>query len=220
MLPTIRRFPQVESTQDTARMLLDVEHVNVGHIVMADSQTGGRGRYGRSWLSPYGGLYATLILKPRPLISIASGLAVSRALDGFDVHALLKWPNDIEHEGRKLGGILVERTGEVALVGIGVNLDGEPLSSATSTRRAGANVRRGDLLLAIWQHLEGGEPGEDLLASYRKRSATLGRRVRVTVEHQRIIEGLAIDVDEAGRLLVDVGDHIEETSSGSCEHIG
>jgi len=201
-------------------MLLDVERTGAGHIVMADSQTGGRGRYGRAWLSPHGGLYATIILIPRPLITIASGLAVSRALDVFDVHTLLKWPNDIEHEGRKLAGVLIERTSEYMLVGIGVNLDAEPLPTATSTHRAGADIRRGDLLLAIWQHLEGGESGGDLLVSYRQRSATLGRRVRVTAENERTIEGLAVDVDEAGHLLVDVGGHIETMVSGSCEHIG
>lgn len=217
-LPTIHRFPEVASTQDAARELLGVGRAKTGHIVTADVQTAGRGRYGRSWLSPAGGLYATLILDPRPLIAIACGVAIARALESFDLNVALKWPNDVEHEDRKLAGTLIEAVDDRLLVGIGVNLTEAPLPTATSTQRAGVSIRRGELLLAIWQHLEGGESPDDVLTAYRGRSATIGRRVRVNTDDDRTIEGIAVGIDEEGHLRVETEQGVETVTSGTCEH--
>ncbi|MBU0595088.1 biotin--[acetyl-CoA-carboxylase] ligase [Candidatus Bipolaricaulota bacterium] len=218
-LPTIHRFPEVDSTQDTARELLRIGRAKTGHIVTADVQAAGRGRYGRSWLSPAGGLYATLILEQRPLISLACGVAIARAFESFELAVALKWPNDVEHDGRKLAGTLIETVDDRLLVGIGVNLLEAPLSTSTSAQKVGVNVRRGDLLLAIWQHLQGGnEPGE-VLTAYRERSATIGRRVRVTSDEQRAVEGIAIDIDENGQLRVQTEGGVEIIASGTCVHL-
>ena len=186
---------------------------------MADVQRAGRGRYGREWSSPKGGLYATVILESRPLVSLAVGLAVAKALEAFDVHAKLKWPNDVEVEGRKLAGTLIEQVGDRLLVGIGVNLDEAPIPKAISTKRIGATVHRAELLLGIWQHLQGGGEYDDLLDSYRGRSSTLGRRVRVTEDGGRVTEGVAMDIDEDGHLLVETEHRVEGIASGTCVHL-
>ena len=217
-LPTLHRFPVVTSTQDAARTLLDTGRARRGHIVVADEQTNGRGRYGRSWASPAGGLYATLIVAPRPIPSLACGVAIARALEALGLRVDLKWPNDVESGERKMAGILVETVGDQLLIGIGVNLSDAPLPSATSTQEAGVDIRRGDLLLGIWQHLEGGDP-EDILPAYRRLSTTIGRRVRITSEEGETIEGKAIDIDEEGRLLLQAAEGIASVASGTCEHI-
>lgn len=218
-LPTIHRFPEVDSTQDAARALIDAGRAREGHIIVADVQRTGRGRYGREWRSPPGGLYATMILAARPLIAIEIGVAIVRALDVFDLRADLKWPNDIEVEGRKLAGTLIERVGDRLLVGIGVNLKEAPIPTAVSVKEIGATASRAELLLGIWQHLQGGSGSERLLDSYRGRSSTLGRRVRVTKESGRTIEGIAMDIDENGHLLVETEQRTEGIASGTCIHL-
>ena len=220
VLPTIHRFPEVASTQDAARELLEYGRARTGHIVVADMQTAGRGRYGREWLSPAGGLYATLILEPRPLISLACGVAIARALEAFDLRVELKWPNDVEHYERKLAGILIEAVDKGLLVGIGINLEKAPLPTATSTKQARAIIRRADLLLGIWQHLQGGAGPVDVLTAYRERSTTIGRRVRVIAGDGRGIEGHAVDVNENGHLLVETESVVETIVSGTCIHLG
>jgi BirA family biotin operon repressor/biotin-[acetyl-CoA-carboxylase] ligase len=100
-------------------------------IVLADEQTGGRGREGRTWVSPPGGLYLSVLLRPRGasvgLLPLAAGVAVAEAADELGVRTELKWPNDVLASGRKLAGVLSEAASgpsgvEWVVLGIGVNV--------------------------------------------------------------------------------------------------
>ena len=99
-----------------------------GTVVMAETQTAGRGRYGRTWQSPKGNLYMSLVLpdmgKNTPYIAFLTAVAVADSLPDFNVS--LKWPNDVLLDGKKLAGILVERVGDKIIVGIGVNVISNP----------------------------------------------------------------------------------------------
>lgn len=216
----IHRLQQVSSTQDEARRLVEAGESGRGHVIVADEQSDGRGRFGRTWLSPAGGLYATFVVASHPLISLASGVAVLRALARFGVDARLKWPNDLVIGGRKLAGILIETAGDVALVGIGVNLREAPLEAATSLHAAGGTARRGELVVAIWEELCIAEASEDVLTAYREHLTTLSRRVRVALQEGGTIEGTAVDVDEEGRLVVETDAGPRAISSGECAHLG
>ncbi len=215
----IHRLQRVPSTQNEARRLVEVGEAKAGHVVVADEQSEGRGRFGRSWLSPVGGLYATYIVALHPMISLISGIAVVRALEHFGVDVHLKWPNDLVIDGRKLAGILIETAGDVALVGIGINLEEAPLQTATSLRAVGATARRGELVVAIWEELCIAEASEDVLTSYREDLTTLGRPVVVALEGGETIEGTAVDVDREGRLLVETASGVRAISSGECTHL-
>ncbi len=215
----VHRLPEVDSTQDEARRLVEIGEAEAGHVVVADEQTEGRGRFGRTWLSPIGGLYATFVVPRRPILPVASGLGVLRALDRFGVKAALKWPNDLIVEGKKLAGILIETAGEVALIGIGVNLVEAPLETAASFRAAGGAAGRGDLIVAIGEELGVSLAPEACLQAYRRRLLTLGRPVRVTLESGETVEGTAVDVDAEGRLLVETGAGVRAISSGECVHL-
>src|SRR5437660_2340983 len=126
-LPTMEQAPvlrlgTVTSTQDVARDLA------VGSIVVADYQTGGRGRLERRWVSPAGtALLVSYVLEPNPLLSLAAGVAAAEAC-GRGVR--LKWPNDLLLDGRKVGGILVESSPSKAICGIGINLTWAPEGAA------------------------------------------------------------------------------------------
>lgn len=207
-----------------------------GFTVVADEQTDGRGRLGRTWTSPYGaGIAMSVVLRPVVpdgawgWIPLLTGVAVVEALAAQGVAALLKWPNDVVVEGdardgspgpRKLGGLLAERSGAAVVVGIGLNVDltaeEAPVARATSTRLEGADVSREqlvvDVLVALRRHyltwqLAGGDADRaGLLAAYRGACLSLGSRVRVLLPGGGELAGTAYDVDASGRLLVRDGD--------------
>ena len=192
-----------------------------GHVVIAEEQSAGRGRFGRSWLSPRGGLYATFILDDGPILSIRAGLAVVRALEGFRLNAELKWPNDVLVAAKKLGGILVEAVGGLALIGVGINLTDTPLPTATSAQALGVSVDRDALVRDAWRELHGVEPRARVLNAYRERCVTIGLFVRIAREGSKSpIEGIARDVDENGRLIVETPDGLRAISTGTCHHLG
>jgi len=209
------------STQDLARQLARAGAPE-GTVVLAGRQTAGRGRLGRSFISPRGGLYFTVILRPalehlRPLPIIAA-LAVARGLEQVaGLRTALKWPNDVLVGGRKVCGILLESelTGQnvnYVLLGIGVNVNADtsayPEIAAIATSaavEAGRPLSREALAAAVLNELEelylAAQAGRRVLDEWRARLETLGRRVRVTWG-ETVEEGLAEDVDGDGSLIL------------------
>ena len=187
----IQRFGTVTSTQDIARDLA------VGSVVVADFQTAGRGRLDRSWIAPRGtGLHVTLVARPHPLSSLAAGVAAAEAC-GRGVR--LKWPNDLQLDGRKLGGVLVEALVDRHLVGVGVNLSACP-PGAAQLDGADRDELLERLVAALAERWEDSLP--ELLSRWRALSDTLGRRVRVELP-ERSWEGWAQDIAADGALIVD-----------------
>jgi BirA family transcriptional regulator, biotin operon repressor / biotin---[acetyl-CoA-carboxylase] ligase len=211
-----------------------------GTTVVAEEQTEGRGRLGRSWVAPPGSslLLSVVLRPPLPrdavwLTVAAAGVALAGAVEAVaarPVHIGLKWPNDLELGGRKAAGLLAEahlegqRLGWVVL-GMGVNvaqrredLPPELADRATSVALAlQAPVDRA-ALLAAWagrfvdgyRHLAAGEPGP-VLAAYRWRLVTLGRRVRADRVGAEPVVGTAVDLTATGGLVVqtDAGARME-----------
>jgi BirA family biotin operon repressor/biotin-[acetyl-CoA-carboxylase] ligase len=194
----VRRFTEVDSTNRVAADLVRAGAPD-GVVVVADHQTAGKGRRGRTWESrPGTALLVSAVLRPAPrLVTLAAGVAAVEACEAAAaVPVGLKWPNDLlAEDGRKLGGILSELVDGGAVVGLGVNLTWAPPGAAC----LGPGVEREALLAAWLQAL--GRPG-DVLRRYRERCATLGRHVRVEGP-RATVEGVATDVDEEGRLVVD-----------------
>lgn len=189
-----------------------------GLVVVAEAQSAGRGRLGRTWTSPpRAGLTFSVLVRPDllpgqwPWLPLLTGLAVATAVrEQTELDAVLKWPNDVLVGGRKLCGVLVEvpQTG-AAVLGVGLNVttraDELPHAQATSLLLAGATtVDRGTLLRAVLRAL--GSALTDLdagRAGYRSLCSTLGQRVRVELPGDRSVEGTADAVDDGGRLVVD-----------------
>lgn len=194
------------------------------HGIVADVQTAGRGRRGRSWEAPAGsGLLLSLVVRPRvapavlPLLPLLTGLALAEAVAPFAQGAVaLKWPNDLLLDGRKGAGILVEAVPDAAVVGIGLNLTWHPPGAAA----LGDGVDRWRVLAAVlgvfgnryaaWQSAP-----EAFLGAYRARCATLGQRVRVTRVGAPPLVGTATRVATDGALLVDG----ERVLAGDVEHV-
>jgi len=209
------------STQDLARELARAGTPE-GTVVLAGRQTAGRGRLGRSFISPRGGLYFTVVLRPalehlRPL-PIVAALAVARGLEQVaGLGTALKWPNDVLVGGRKICGILLEsdltgQTVNYVLLGIGVNVNADVAAyseiaaiATSAAAEACRPVSREALAAAVLNELEelylAVQAGGRVQDEWRARLETLGRQVRVT-SGETVEEGLAEDVDGDGSLIL------------------
>ena len=220
-----------------------------GQVLVAEEQTAGRGRAGRTWVSaPGASLTFSVLLRPssvppasRGWLPLLTGVAVAAAVrSAAGVAAVLKWPNDVLVDDRKLAGILAEQSpaGDAVVVGVGLNVatpeDALPVSPgglpATSLLVEGANVAREALLAEILRHLEreylafraDPDPARSgLLAAYTAACATLGRTVRVELPVGRVLTGAAEGVDGGGRLLVRSAEATSATpvSAGDIVHL-
>ncbi len=223
----VRVFGETSSTNDVVEKLAR-DGASEGITVFAETQTKGRGRLGRKWISPPGkGLWFSVLLRPdlRPQsatqLTVISAVAVARAIEKqTGLKPGIKWPNDIVFAGRKCAGILLELSAEldhirhvVLGIGIDVNLSAEELppelrSIATSLRiEAGHPIDRPELAAAVIRELDAAyarlRAGDfhEIGDEWMRRCITLGRRVRILIG-DRPVTGLAEALDEEGALLV------------------
>lgn len=228
----------IGSTNDRARELAAEGAEDV--VVLADEQTGGRGRLDREWVGPSGGVWLSLLVRPdvppahAPLLTLAAAVAVTRAAREAGVDAEIKWPNDVlvadesaERGGRKLTGILTEMEGEAdrvswAVVGIGVNAnvaaDRLPDDATSVQNEVGPVDRRAFVqrLLETFDELRA--VPDAVLPTWRDYAATLGRRVRVETPGGTV-EGEAVDVAMPGALVVDTDEGRVRVHAGDCDHL-
>lgn len=233
----IYHFETVVSTNDTAKAL-GTQGAAEGTLVVAETQTGGRGRLGRRWLSPPGlGIYASVLLRPPlppgelPQITLSTAVAVVRALTrAVGVTPGIKWPNDVILKGKKLGGILTEMETEsdqirYLVVGMGLNVNNpdfppELAGIATSLLREEGRPFSRLAILQAWleefetlyqDFLARGFP--DILEEWKQHSVTLGKYVAVR-QGPRQVEGLAREIAVDGALVLETawGEVVKVTS--------
>ena len=215
-----------------------------GMVIIAEEQTGGIGRMGRAWVSPSGGIWITIVLKPHIpidhifMITMAGSIAVARAIrKEFDIGALIKWPNDIFIGNKKVAGLILELAAEAdevhyCLLGIGIDVN-VPLTQfslslqkdiTSISAEVGHEVDRASFLARILKEfeshyllLESGEY-ETIIREWKSLSCTLENRVQIrTLKNS--FEGEAIDIDEFGALIIrkDNG-KLERVIAGDCYH--
>ncbi len=241
-------FTSTGSTNDLALILSNTGAVD-GTLIVADSQSAGRGRLeGRTWHSPHGtGLYFSLILRPHlapadfPKLTLAAGLALCKGLESH-THCQpgLKWPNDLFLHGKKCGGILTETqavagAGQTAVViGIGLNVNtppetfsGELRAKATSLlAETGTHHDRGPLLATILAELDivvtRLEQGDfpGILAEWRHRDIHAGQQISWLNNQNRIVTGISLGPDEEGFLHIqDAQGQVHSVISGDISLI-
>jgi BirA family biotin operon repressor/biotin-[acetyl-CoA-carboxylase] ligase len=236
----IRVFEQTTSTNDVIEKLAR-DGVKEGVVVFAESQTRGRGRLGRKWLSPaYKGLWFSILLRPdlRPQettqLTVASATALCRAIASeTGLNPEIKWPNDILVGGKKVAGVLTELSAELdrvkhVILGIGVDVNqgaaefpAELRKQATSLRiEAGRTFSRADLATAILRELDNdyericaGQFAE-VADEWEARCQTIGRDVTIQIGNRRV-QGRAESLGESGELLLRTEHgHLERISGG------
>jgi BirA family transcriptional regulator, biotin operon repressor / biotin---[acetyl-CoA-carboxylase] ligase len=242
----MRYFEHTPSTNSVGKLMCsegDAQKLH-GMVIIAEEQTGGVGRMGRAWISPAGGIWITIILKPHIpidrifMITMAGSIAVARAIrKEFELGALIKWPNDIFIGKKKIGGLLLEMSAEAdtvhyCLLGIGIDVNNPVKDFAADLQRditsisaeVGHEVDRAMFLARIlkefenrYQLVESGEY-EAITSEWKSLSATLENRVQIRTL-KNTFEGDAIDIDEFGALIIrkDNG-KLERVIAGDCYH--
>ncbi|HEX5817588.1 MAG TPA: biotin--[acetyl-CoA-carboxylase] ligase [Gemmatimonadales bacterium] len=223
------RLEEVVSTQDELHRLA-ADGAPEGTAVVAKRQSGGRGSRGRAWSSPVGGLWLSVLWRPRPgddphLLSLRAGLAVAELLDGVGGLPMvqLKWPNDIIVDGRKAGGLLCEARWHGAelswvALGLGLNVQNAP---PTESRMPAASLAewRADLdpdalaapVAEALSRLGGrGTLSADDLAAWRSRDWLLGHRLATP------LAGIARGVTARGELRVETAEGQRTVASGDA----
>ena len=234
----------VGSTNTEAKNLI-IEGETEGLIVIAKRQTAGRGRKERPWLSPIGGLYFSIVLRPRlgtenaPLLGLLGACAVSRSLNGLGVSRVgLKWPNDVLIGRSKIAGILSEAVyigddpAGVA-IGIGVNQNcpvsdmppGLQWPTTSVIDEIGEETSIEALLCSIvneidslLQVVERDSSFAAVLDEWREVSSTLGARVRIH-EDGMTTDGVAKDIGSDGALIVETEDGLVNVLLGDVSHL-
>lgn len=251
--PTAGKRWRVEVVEETTSTNADVadrfrDGESEGLVLVAEHQTAGRGRLGRTWVTPpRASLIVSALLVPGqmngqlngevpadrwPWLPLLTGIAAAgavRRVTGVQVD--LKWPNDVLAGGLKLGGILLERVehqgSAAAVVGIGLNCsqsgDELPVPEATSLAIVtGGPVDRAALLATLLEELaaryDEWRAGADLRDAYLQLCATPGQQVRVAVPNGEVL-GQAVDVDPTGRLVVRTQDGEEHLGAGDVVHV-
>lgn len=222
----IHHFNTISSTQEYAFELAQ-KGASEGALVVAEEQTGGRGRRGRSYFSPPGGIWFSLLLRPplpprlAPVISLAAGVVLAEVVTELGLQSiLLRWPNDVLIGGRKLSGILAEMSAEpdqlhFVIMGMGINANmereafpDELRSLATSLKmEMRKRVNRVEVLCKVLEKLEKYyfqllEKGPStILAAWKSFPNMLGKPVKVTTLEGNY-EGVATGLDDEGALLI------------------
>src|SRR5688500_11256984 len=241
--PRVFFYPEITSTNDVAARLVD-DGAEEGCLVLADAQSLGRGRLGRSWVSPAGaGIYATLILRPSAalasLLTITAGVAIAEGIQSATgLSPRLKWPNDVIVEesigpaaGRKLAGILAEGGTSAAgsswvVLGFGINVrpaayPPEVAARATSLEtELGRSVDRGlvlaECVAALFARYRELCNGHatSVIDAWRTRAASMLGRRVEWQSEGKPVNGIARDIDETGALVVSQRDGIVRVISG------
>ncbi|HBY56514.1 MAG TPA: biotin--[acetyl-CoA-carboxylase] ligase [Candidatus Atribacteria bacterium] len=222
-------FPELESTNIIAKekVLHRSEVIDEGTIIITEKQSAGKGRLGRKWFSPAGGIWLSIILFPQlppsyiPRITLMTAVAIVKAIKiRTQIKSQIKWPNDILIQGEKVCGILTEMSAELDIinwivvgVGINVNIDNQEFpedirEKTTSLKEVlDREVPRVRLVQVFLQEFERyyeklkRKEFPSILEEWKLYSCTIGREIRINIG-ERIISGKAVDISEEGALIL------------------
>ena len=247
--PLWREIRVVDATGSTNSDVAALARENApeGVVLVAEHQTGGRGRLDRQWVAPArSGLSFSMLLRPDvevnrwPLLPLVVGVGVAIGVARVcDVRITLKWPNDLQIGDRKVGGILAERVEPAgggqpaaAVVGVGLNVtlrEAElPVPRAISLSLAGASTTDRDTVLRAalrevarqygqWVKADGAAAA--VLPGYRELCETLGSAVRAELPGGGVVEGVAVDVRDDGALMIDGANGRQPVTAGDVVHL-
>jgi len=240
-------FDSIDSTQSQAVKMSEDSAID-GTIIVAAKQTGGKGRLGRKWVSPKGGIWFSIILQPKfdisitTLFPIASSLALSYAIEKtFKIKPELKWPNDLTIKGKKVAGMLVDvslesNKIESLVLGVGINFDVDVKQiektlkdtpnfyGVTSLSEQTKKVKPKILVQTFLVELEkiyellNTKQTKNIISEWTKRSSTIGKKVELSTIEKKI-KGEAIKIDDDGALIVSDKNKTSKIIAGDIIHL-
>jgi len=240
-------FDSIDSTQNKAMMMAS-DKINNGAIIIAEKQSDGKGRLGRKWISPKGGIWFSIILHPKfdisviTLFPIASALALANAIEKtMNIKSELKWPNDITINGKKVAGILIDGSIESnkienLILGVGINFDVnvkeiEKILKDTPNFYGVASLREQNkttksviLVQSFLSELENTynllNAGniKKIIREWTKKSSTIGQNIEINIENQKV-KGKAIKIDDDGALIISENKKNRRITSGDITYL-
>lgn len=239
-------FDSIDSTQNQA-LTMTFDRENNGAVIVAEKQTSGKGRSGRKWESPKGGIWLSVILHPKfdieiaTLFPLASALALSYSIENtLKIKTELKWPNDITIQGKKVAGMLVDASLESnkiesLVLGVGINfnvdvkqiersLKGTPnFYGVTSLSEHGKIGTPVNLVLSFLTELEriyftlSVGETKEIIREWTKRSSTIGKEIEIKT-NKETIKGKAIEIDDDGALIISENSKNRRVIAGDVTH--
>lgn len=240
----IHYFREVDSTNEVAKRLAQ-EGAPEGTVVIAEIQKKGKGRRGKPWISPLGGAWMSIILRPdtlpinAPQLTFTAGVAAAKTIkEGYGLDVGIKWPNDILIEDKKVCGILTEISTEkdsidyiIAGIGIDANVDLDllppELREHTTSLKSELEMEISRMIL-VRKFLENFESMynefnqgnfQKILQKWRKYSKTIGSNVEI-MKGTEIVKGEAVGVNREGALILELKNgSLRKIISGECRHV-
>jgi BirA family biotin operon repressor/biotin-[acetyl-CoA-carboxylase] ligase len=223
----IHEFSKLESTNKTVAELAILNKISDHEIILAKSQSAGRGRANREWISPEGNLYFSLLLKPQialekiPQLSFVAIAALRLAVKD----SMAKWPNDLLIEEKKVGGLLLEskisqENCEFVIIGIGVNIDSNPSATifpASNLKNFGDEISPTELLKKFLDEFENLYQNWLNFGFTKARQIWMEKAYRLNEEvtlkiDQKELRGIFLGIDEEGNLLLKQAEKISKIS--------
>ena len=237
----IHYYPRLDSTNEALKRSIK-ECPPEGMVYVAGKQEGGKGRRGRKWESPPGGLWFSFLLRPTlplpqtALLSLVFAVSLVKSLDVFSgLPCQIKWPNDVFCQGKKIAGILLEISGEIdnadyLIVGIGINVnvrinDLPAAIGANSTSLlevSGRVIAADEVLKTVLKDLDSYYHGFlkngfwAIRLEFKSRCLHLGKAIEIT-RGRDIVRGINTDIDEMGNLMVQYQDNLVRISTGDVK---
>lgn len=240
----IHFYEEVESTNNTAKKFVDDDSPE-GTVIIAEHQTAGRTRKHAEWVSPEGGIYMTMVLRPKVTLleasklTIVTGVAIAKTLyDEFDINVGIKWPNDLLIGTKKICGILTEAVTDydkvkAVLVGVGIDVNIEEedipdkLANIATTVKKETNIiyNRAEIMRRFFKIFEDlyeeykNDNFKYIISEWRRLSSTTGNRVKV-YKDGKAIKADAVGITNSGALIIETDDgKLEKITSGECDII-
>ena len=237
-------FRKVFSTNSIAKFLANHD-AEEGTVLISEIQTKARGRLGKKWEAPEGGIWMSLILRPQVpparigLITLATGVAIAKSIRSLGVDARIKWPNDVLIHGKKISGVLTEVNAtfneiDWIVVGIGIdsNLKLEDFSedirigTTTLTEELPTKVDENELIAIflnefekVYELYKDGEI-ETILKDWRDLADTIGKYVNITQTGGKITQGYVVGINNEGSLIIERQDGtLEKIISGELRTV-
>ncbi len=239
-------FNTIDSTQDFAIKIAS-NSIENGTVIISQKQTRGRGRFGRKWLSPQGGIWLSIVLHPTfdisviTLFPIAASLALANAIEKtFQIDSKLKWPNDVTIKGKKVAGMLVDASVEsnkieYLVLGVGINFQVNPKQLEKSLKKTenfygitsliDKNENQSPILLVqnFLNELENviellnKEKRKIIIKNWTKKSSSVGKNITISTYSGKII-GKAIKLDDDGALVIKNNKNTQRILAGDVIH--
>lgn len=205
----IIRFQKLNSTQEYAKS--NISSIITPSIIIAKEQEDGKGRLGRNFYSPEGGLYFTFIIDwDNPYLSMIVPLSITEALDEIGIPTEILWPNDILYNGKKISGILIEKIGEKNLIGVGINCNNkitdfpeelrETITTIYEIKKTKIDTEK--LCVSIVQNLLSISNYGEIKGMFLKRMKGKNERVKIRMDDKSVIEGSIYGISDTGGLLI------------------